>query len=92
MSWLGQHYQIPLEQALPRLRKSTLRVEQRLNGDLVARFHQQEFLLQPCLSTPGAKQHAQAPARPAPRPRRTVPNHAWMNHFWFGDPAKKGTL
>ena len=89
ISWRGQQYQIALQQARPRLRKSTLRVEQRLTGDLVARSQQQEFLLQPCLPTPSAKQHAKAPARPSPRPRRTVPNHAWMNHFWFGDPAKK---
>ena len=38
ISWLGQHYQIPLAEAQPRLRKARIRVEQRLEGSLLGRF------------------------------------------------------
>lgn len=86
ISWLGQHYQIPLEEAKPRMRKAKLRVEQRLTGEVVARWQDRQIVLVPCVREKA--EPATVPPKPS-RQRKTVPNHAWMNTFWAGDPAKK---
>jgi len=41
ISWCGQHYQIALDQAKPRIRRAKLQVEQRLSGELMARWENQ---------------------------------------------------
>jgi transposase len=88
ISWLGQHYQIPLEQTKPRLRKAKLRVEQRLTGELVACWQGRQIALTPCVRK--AKAVAAMPAADLPPPRRKAePNGRWMKSFWVGDPAKR---
>lgn len=86
ISWLGQHYQIPLHQAKPRMRKAKLRVEQHLSGKLVARWQERGIELQACV--PNQTEPTPVVVGVPKTRRRTVPNRAWMNHFWAGDPAK----
>lgn len=86
ISWMGQHYQIPLPQAKARMRKARLRIEQRLSGELVARWQASAIELKPCV------REQPAPSIPAAVPtaqRRSKPNRTWMNSFWAGDPAKR---
>ncbi|HWB82740.1 MAG TPA: ISNCY family transposase [Bryobacteraceae bacterium] len=86
VSWLGAHYQIPLGQAKPRMRKQRIRVEQRLDGSLVGMWQGSEIELRRC-----QVRAAPEPARtntPAGR-QKVKPNRAWMDHFWHGDPAKR---
>lgn len=86
ISWLGQHYQIPLEQARPRLRKARIRVEQRLDGRVIGRFEEHELLLQPCQrEKPVLPDNAKAKLA---KPKRSKPNRGWMTGFVVGDPEK----
>jgi hypothetical protein len=88
ISWLGQHYQIPLEQTKPRMRKAKLRVEQRLTGELVACWQGRQIALTPCVRK--TKAAAVMPAAdPPPQRRKAEPNGRWMKSFWVGDPAKR---
>lgn len=89
ISWLGQHYQISLEQAKPRMRKAKLRVEQRLSGERVARWENQELWLTPCARQSISPSVATRLRPPTRKPKRTAPNRAWMQNFWAGDPAKR---
>ena len=86
ISWLGQHYQIPLDQAKPRMRKAKLRVEQRLSGELVACWQDRQIALSVC---------TRQPVTAVPVVRKPLPKHKavskrdWMKNFWVGDPAKR---
>lgn len=85
LRWFGERFQIAKTDVRPRMRKSKLRVEQRLDGALVARWEGREMPLSVCPEP--------EPAEPKPvRPRKTAPKGSWMDGFWHGDPAKKGTL
>lgn len=88
ISWLGQHYQIPLEEAKPRMRKAKLRVEQRLTGEVIACWQNRHIVLTPCICVKSETPTSAA----APKPRHTprgAPNRTWMSNFWAGDPAKR---
>jgi biotin operon repressor/transposase-like protein len=87
LRWFGERYQIAATDVRPRMRKSKLRVEQRLDGALVARWEGREMQMSVCPEP--------APAQPEPkqiRPRKAAPKGRWMDGFWHGDPAKKGTV
>jgi hypothetical protein len=89
LSWFGKRYQIPASQVRPRMRKAKLRVEQRLNGELVARWNSADITLRLCeepaiVSSPVAQPKQPKPARSLRRP--------WMDGFWIGDPAKKRSV
>ena len=86
LRWFGERYQIAATDVRSRMRKSKLRVEQRLDGALMARWEGRKLPLRVCPEP--------SPAQPEPkqiRTRKTAPNH-WMDGFWHGDPAKKGPV
>ena len=89
LSWMGQHYQIPLEEARPRMRKARLRVEQHLSGEVMARWQDRWITLQACVRETIAAASPPA-ARPPRRRKKNAPNRAWMDNFWAGNPAKRG--
>jgi transposase len=89
ISWLGQHYQIPLAQAKPRLRKAKLRIEQRLSDELVARWENQDLVLTVCVRETSTAAIPASLAKPTRQSKRAIPNRAWMQNFWAGDPAKR---
>lgn len=85
--WRSRRYQIPREQARPRMRQAPLRVEQRLDGTLVARWKEAEVPLTECVENSPEAQ----PVPPSPKSKRgTAPRRRnWMEGFWHGDPAKQ---
>lgn len=89
VSWLGSHYQIPLEQVKARMRRQRIRVEQRLDGTIFAIWAGHPIELRRCEVRPSPPAR-KAPVKPRkPGPRR--PNRKWMEEFWHGDPAKRGS-
>jgi hypothetical protein len=86
LRWSGERYQIAAADVRPRMRKATVRVEQRLDGALVARWEDREMCLRVCPEP--------APAQPSPslRPHKAAPKGRWMEGFWHGDPAKRGAV
>ena len=87
LRWFGERYQIEPSEVKPRMRKAALRVEKRIDGTLVARWEGREMLLSVCPE----------PAAAQPEPKQIRPHNAaskgrWMDGFWHGDPAKKGTV
>jgi biotin operon repressor len=87
LRWKGEHFQIAATDVRPRMRRSKLRVEHRLDGALVARWEARQMLLSVC---PEA-----APVQPESkpmRPRKAAPKGRWMDGFWHGDPAKRGSV
>jgi len=87
ISWLGQHYQVPLALARPRLRKARVRVEQRLDGRMVACFEGRTLPLQACQPKQPITEVAGSKNKPVAR-RPGKPNREWMKHFVVGDPEK----
>lgn len=87
ISWLGQHYQIPLEKARPRLRKARVRVEQRLNGQLLAHYEGSDVQLV-AFGRREERAAAETAAVKSARPKQSKPNRNWMQSFLVGDPVK----
>jgi len=78
VAWDGKHWRIPKEAVKPGLRRSSIRVEQRLDGQLVARIGEQYYALSAC-----QKPEKTAP-QPKGEPRRYVPKPGqsnWMKGF-----------
>lgn len=90
ISWRGQHYRIPSKQAKARMRNAKVRVEQRLDGTLIARFYQQEYVLEPCVRSVPVDENPSQP-KLSPRPKPKAVNHNWMRNFHIGDPHKRAT-
>jgi len=86
IAWRKQHYQIPAEQAKPRMRKQTVQIEQRLDGGMWLRWSDKQIELKECLEPAPPP----SPVKPSGKPK-TKPsgNRAWMDGFWVGDPAKR---
>jgi hypothetical protein len=79
VAWEGQRWQIPKEKVRPGLRGSTIRIEARLDGRLMARIGEEYVELSVCL--PAEKVITQSPKR---RARRHVPapgTSRWMDGF-----------
>ncbi len=73
VAWRGHLYQIPAEKAKPRMRKTAVRIEQRLDGELWLRWKQGALLLRECLEADGTPARSVAKAvrkTPAPAKRR----------------------
>jgi biotin operon repressor len=87
LRWFGERCQLTKEDVRPRMRKSKLRVEKRLDGALVARWEGAELLLEVC-PEPTPPQ----PERTKIRPQRPASKGRWMDGFWHGDPAKKSAV
>jgi hypothetical protein len=85
--WMGQRYQIARDEVKPRMRKVAVRVEQRLDGTLIARWQGKHLALRQCPDP--------LPAQPVPvtpkaaKPIAAVGKRPWMDGFWHGDPAKR---
>lgn len=87
VSWQGRRYQIPAEQLRPRMRGAKVRVEKRLEGELVARWEQREMALQECAEGEETKRAARAVQKPSAKAAKS-PKRNWMQGFYVGDPAK----
>jgi hypothetical protein len=90
ISWRGKRYQVPVEQAKPRMRKQRVQIEQRLDGGLWLRWREGQIELDERCEPVAAV----APVKPAFKPKtkpktKPKPNRAWMDGFWVGDPAKR---
>jgi transposase len=91
--WLGNRYQIARDEVKPRMRKAALRVEQRLDGTLVARWQRKYLLLRLCPDPRPALPAAKKTAVPKPaKAAGAAGNRPWMDGFWHGDPAKRATI
>ncbi len=78
VAWEGQRWQIPKEVVRPGLRRSSIRIELRLDGSLMARIEDRFVALSVCQT---AEKSNLRPKRPA---RRHVPppgQSRWMDHF-----------
>jgi len=92
ISWCGRRYQIPAEQAKPRMRKAAVQIEQRLDGALWLRWNENTIPLRECLHADGAP--AQPPVKPTrktavPPPPSKKSKRRWMDGFVLGNPAKR---
>jgi transposase InsO family protein len=89
ISWMGERFQIPLAEAQPGMRKQNVRVEQRLDGLLCAIWRGRQLALEFCKEPPQPALAGTTKLQSHDKKKRTVANHAWMKHFWHGDPAKR---
>jgi transposase len=79
VAWDGQRWQIPKEAVRPGLRRSSIRIESRLDGSLQARIGEQWVILTICEKARKAKG-----VKPGQASRRYVPppgKSQWMKHF-----------
>jgi len=87
VAWQGEHWQIPKEAVTPGLRRSSVRVEARLDGSRMARIDGRFYVLSACQKTKKAAPEQQR------EPRRYVPppgQSRWMDNFRVeGNPAWK---
>lgn len=82
----GSRYRIPAEQVRPGLRWAAVRVEQRLDGTLVARFRGFTLPLLPCTEPPPSPARPASPPPPG-RARRRQPKIHWMDNFRLASAA-----
>lgn len=78
VSWNGQHWQLPKEAVTPGLRRSTVRIEQRLDGRMMARIGSRHSELSPCEKPEKAQPKRQT------EQRRYIPppgTSRWMEKF-----------
>lgn len=97
--WQRRRYQIPVREAKPRMKKVSVRIEQRLDGGLWLRWQTREIHLHECgdpevatnSSTTDAvdKPARKAPTRKAPAKRRPKHKSRRMDGFSIGDPAPR---
>ena len=79
--WRGVKWQIPREAIRRGMRGSTLRVEQRLDGSMVARDQAKFIPLVRCLDEPKAKATQQPPHRSSQRFKPAPGQSRWMDQF-----------
>jgi hypothetical protein len=80
VSWLNQRYQIPRELIRPRMKKATVRIEQRLDGTVAANWEGNILVLPKC----NALNAVQEPRSLPPLKLRAIrPKSRWMNNFHF---------
>jgi hypothetical protein len=87
VAWDGQRWQIPKEAVRPGLRRSSIRVEARLDGSLQARIGEQWVTLTVCEKA--VERKAAKQRQPA---RRYVPppgKSQWMKHFSVARPQQQ---
>lgn len=88
IAWRSERYQIPAGQAKPRMRKQQVQIEQRLDGELWLRWGGQQIELEECREALAVPAPIKPAFKPKPKPK-PLPNRAWMDGFWVGDPAKR---
>lgn len=79
VAWEGQRWQIPKEAVRPGLRRSTIRIEARLDGRRMARIDDRFVPLQVC--DPAPKPSLKPPPQPAQRYVPPPGQSRWMDHF-----------
>ena len=99
VKWQRRRYQIPAREAKPRMRKASVRVEQRLDGELWLRWQECEIQLRECGETEVAahprttdaedKSASNTPTRKAPTKRTPQRKSRWMDGFSIRDPAPR---
>jgi transposase len=78
--WRGEKWQIPRAAIRPGLRGSRLRIEQRLDGTMVARIDGRSVALQRCDGTAESNQTRKVP-RPGKRGQPAPGQSRWMDRF-----------
>jgi transposase len=81
VQWRGVQWQIPRAAIRPGLRGTTLRIEQRLNGTLVARDGSQFINLLRCESEPAVKPPNLSSHRTSRRSKSAPHQSRWMDSF-----------
>lgn len=87
VKWKGKQYQLAVESLRPRMKKSRIRVEERLNGQLMVQWEGRDIPLKLCQLTTADS--------PPVREQRPVAKRApsrWMDGFYLGNPAKRGVV
>ena len=96
--WQRRRYQIPAREAKPRMRKASVRIEQRLDGELWLCWQRCEIHLRECgepevathsSTTDAGNKLARTETRKAPAKRAAKRNSRWMDGFSIGDPAQR---
>lgn len=78
VAWAGQYWQLPQEAVRPGLRRSSIRVEARLDGQRVARIDGRFYVLRACKKAEkAAPQQQREPKRYVPKPGES----RWMERF-----------
>ena len=78
VAWKGRRWQIPKEAVCTGLRRSTIRIEERLDGELIARIGDGFVALTVCN---GTAKPEQKPVKPARRYVHPPGRSRWMEHF-----------
>jgi hypothetical protein len=78
VSWLNQRYQIPREQVRPRMKKATVRLEQRLDGTVAVNWEDKILVLAKCDALNAIQE---PPSKPPLKLRALRPKSRWMNNF-----------
>jgi hypothetical protein len=81
VQWHGVKWQIPREAIRPGMRASTVRIEQRLDGSMVARVQAEFITLVRCLDEPKVKPTPQPTHRSSRRFKPPPGQSRWMDQF-----------
>jgi hypothetical protein len=81
VQWRGVRWQIPREAIRPGLRGTTLRIEQRLDGTMVARDGSKFLSLLGCESEPAVESPNRSPHHTNRRPKAAPKQSRWMDGF-----------
>ena len=77
----GTHYQIAREQVKPGMKRQSVRVELRLNGDLKARYQGQYLEINECGSKPATAEKS-VPGKRVRKDHNAGGKSQWMEGFW----------
>jgi transposase len=81
VQWRGVKWQIPREEIRPGMRASTVRVEQRLDGSMVARVQAQSISLVRCQDEPAMEPTLPPTQPPSRRLKPALGQSRWMDQF-----------
>jgi hypothetical protein len=81
VQWHGVKWQIPREAIRPGMRASTVRIEQRLDGSMVARVQTKFISLVRCSGEPAVEPALQPTQRPSRRFKPAPGQSRWMDQF-----------
>lgn len=87
LRWFGERHQIPLNEVKPRMRKAEVRVEERIDGTLMARWQGRKLALTMCPHPAPALPAVKAP--PPKATKKAAGRKRWMESFYLGDQAQR---
>ena len=79
--WYGKHYQIEREDLQPGMKRQSLRVELRLDGELTARYEGRYVKIRECGEKPVTQPKTNS-AKPVRRDYNAGGRSRWMDGFW----------